>query len=185
MIAGAGAVARSLIHAYSAAFPELRQISVWARRSEQAQKLVDSIQGITAELKVISDLQSAIECADIVSSATSAREAIIEGDWVQPGTHIDLIGSYTPDMREADDKLMAKGRIFVDYRDTTIQCVGDLTQPIANGTITPADIRGDLYELVNGSVQGRKAASDITIFKNGGGAHLDQMIADYVASVVS
>ena len=143
------------------------------------------MQCITTELKVISDLRPVIDSADIVSTATSAREAIIEGDWVQPGTHFDLIGSYTPDMHEADDRLMAKGRIFVDYRDTTIQCVGDLTQSIANGTITAADIRGDLYELVNGSVQGRKTASDITIFKNGGGAHLDLMIDDYVASIVS
>ena len=104
---------------------------------------------------------------------------------MQSGTHIDMIGSYTPDMHEADDILMAKGNIFVDYRDTTIQCMGDLTQPIANGTITAADIRGDLYDLVNGSAQGRRNSSDITIFKNGGAAHLDLMVADYVTRVVS
>lgn len=90
---------------------------------------------------------------------------------MQSTTHIDLIGSYTPDMHEADDILMAKGSIFVDYRDTTIQCMGDLTQPIANGTITAADIRGDLYDLVNGSAQGRRNSSGITIFKNEGDAH--------------
>lgn len=185
VIAGAGSIARSLIYAYSAAFPKLQRISIWARRPEQAEKLVTSIQNITVDLEVVSDLPSAVERADIVSTSTRASKPIINGDWVQPGAHIDLIGSYTPDMREADDTLIAKGAVFVDCRETTIEYVGDLTQPIANGIITAADVLGDLYDLVNASVQGRENDSQITVFKNGGGAHLDLMVANYVANIVS
>lgn len=184
VIAGAGSVARSLIYAYSAAFPKLQHISVWARRPEQAKKLVDSIRGIKADLEVVNNLRSAVENADIVSTSTRASEPIIKGDWIQHGTHVDLIGGYTPDMREADDALISNSSVFVDYRETTINCVGDLTQPIANGVITAADVRGDLYDLVSASVLGRENDSQITVFKNGGGAHLDLMVADYVANVV-
>ncbi len=185
VIAGAGKVARNLIYAYSTAFPKLQRISVWARKSERSKELVDSIQDIEIELKAVSNLQSIIESADIVSTTTRASEPILKGDWVQPGTHIDLIGGYTPAMREADDSLITKGRVFVDCRETTIDYVGDLTQPIASGLITTADVHGDLYDLLNSSVQGRDTPLEITIFKNGGGAHLDLMVADYVANVAS
>lgn len=185
VIAGAGRIARSLIYAYSTAFPKLQRISIWARKPEQAKKLVDSIQDIEIELKAVSNLQPTVESADIVATTTRANQPIIKGDWVQPGTHIDLIGSYTPDMREADDILIKKGSLFVDCRETTIEYVGDLTQPIASGLITVTDVRGDLYDLISTSTLCRETPSEITIFKNGGGAHLDLMVADYVANVAS
>ncbi|MBK5567073.1 ornithine cyclodeaminase [Ensifer sp. SSB1] len=185
LIVGAGAVAKNLARAYSAAFPRLERISIWARRQQQAAELVSSLNDLGPDLSVAEDLTSAAASADIVSSATMAREPIILGRWVRAGTHVDLIGAFTPDMRESDDELIAKAKIYVDFRDTTVSFVGDLTQPIASGVISRTDILGDLYDLVAAGRPVRGSASDITVFKNGGGAHLDLMIANYVAEVVS
>ena len=98
------------------------------------------------------------------------------------GTHVDLVGAFRPDMREADDALMRKGRIFVDNYDTTIAHIGELMIPIASGVISSSNVLGDFYELISGHV-GRRADGDITIFKNGGGAHLDVMTAALMCEI--
>lgn len=183
VIVGAGAVARSLVQAYSAIFPNLEQISIWARRPEQAKALVGSLGKSEIHLAAVVDLKTAVQGADIISSATMAGEPILCGDWIQPGTHIDLIGGFTPNMREADDDLIAKAQVFVDCRETTIDVVGDLTQPIAAGIMTRDDVIGDLYDLANSNLSPRTSEASITVFKNGGGAHLDLMIAAYIARI--
>jgi ornithine cyclodeaminase/alanine dehydrogenase-like protein (mu-crystallin family) len=180
VIAGAGTVAKTLVRAYSAAFPALERIVIWARRAVQAEALVASMQDVGIELVSTHDLRVAVQQADIVASATMATEPLLLGDWIRPGTHVDLIGGFTPTMREADDSLMAKAKIFVDFRHTTIDCVGDLTQPIASGAIARGAVCGDLYDIVHMAAPLRASAEDITVFKNGGGAHLDLMIADYI-----
>lgn len=180
LIAGAGPVAGSLTRAYSAIFPTLERISIWARRPERAEALIDSLTDVEADLAVVADLKTTVQVADIISTATSAREPILFGDWVQPGAHVDLIGAFTPEMREADDTLMAKAQVYVDFRDTTIDVAGDLTQSIGSGAITAEDVRGDLYDLTSAEEPARRDDADITLFKNGGGAHLDLMIAAYV-----
>jgi ornithine cyclodeaminase/alanine dehydrogenase-like protein (mu-crystallin family) len=185
LIVGAGTVAASLARAYSAIFPTLERISIWARRPEQAKALIASLKEVGTELTVTADLKTAARTADIVSTATMSREPILFGDWIRPGTHVDLIGAFTPDMREADDTLMAKGKVFVDCRQTTIDCIGELMQPIAAGAITRSDIRGDLYDLIASTISMRQTSSEITVFKNGGGAHLDLMIATYIANAIA
>lgn len=182
LILGAGAVAASLVEAYSAAFPRLERISVWARRSEQAEALVASLGPVAAPVAAVTDLQAAVEAADIISSATMAREPLILGDWVRPGTHVDLIGAYKADMREADDHLMAKAALYVDSRDTTLGHIGELMMPIASGAISEASVRGDLYDLVALATTARRSPDEVTVFKNGGGAHLDLMIASHIAA---
>ena len=113
------------------------------------------------------------------AAATMASEPIIKGEWVSAGTHVDLVGAFTPHMREADDELMAKACVFVDSRETTLNHIGELIDPIANGAITEKDVLADLYDLADGQ-GGRKSPEDITLFKNGGGAHLDLMTARYI-----
>ena len=103
LIVGAGTVAESLIRAYSAIFPGLEHISIWARRPEQAQALLARMTGITAKLSVAEDLATAAASADIISSATMARMPVLKGEWISPGTHVDLIRAFKADMREADD----------------------------------------------------------------------------------
>ena len=104
----------------------------------------------------------------------------MKGEYLKPGTHLDLVGGYTPETREADDEAARRARIFVDRRETAFDGVGDILQPIANGAIGESDVLGDLYDLAGGAIAGRTSADDITLFKNAGGGHLDLMTAEVV-----
>ncbi len=175
LIVGAGTVARSMIAAYGAAFPGAR-FSVWTRSRTGAAALAASVPGVA----VADDLQVAVGRADIICTATMATEPVVMGDWLRPGQHLDLIGAYTPAMREVDDTAMARARVFVDARATTLHHIGELMDPIRSGAITEADVIADFYDLATGSFA-RRSDDEITIAKNGGGAHLDLMTADYIA----
>jgi ornithine cyclodeaminase len=120
-----------------------------------------------------------VRAADIICTATLATEPLIRGDWLQPGQHLDLIGAYTPAMREVDDRAMARARVFVDARATTIHHIGEIMDPIAHGVMTEADVIADFYD--DPALFARRSADEITIAKNGGGAHLDLMTATYIA----
>ena len=183
LIVGAGAVAASLVGAYTAVLPGIEQVTIWARRPDQAQALVDRVD-TPARLAVATDLHDAMARADIIATTTMAREPVIAGDWVRPGTHVDLIGAYKADMREADDALMARARLFVDSRETTAH-IGELLIPIASGAITAGSVLGDLYDLVRPGAKGRQSDDDTTVFKNGGGARLDLMIASWIIDSLS
>ena len=171
LIVGAGSVAESLIEAFRAWKPDLR-ISVWARRADAAEALAARHSGVTP----VTDLASAVAEAEIVSTCTMAHEPVIAGEWLSPGTHLDLIGAFTPQMREADDSALQRGKLYVDSRATTIPHIGELMIPLASGAITEADVLGDLSDFAAGKVPPRER-DDITIYKNGGGAHLDLMTA--------
>lgn len=179
LIVGAGTVAASLIEAYRAVLPDIDRVTVWARRPDQAQALADRLSDAGLRIKTATDLESALASADIVAASTMARQPILRGDWVRPGTHVDLIGAYKADMREADDALMARAALFVDSRETTSH-IGELLMPLASGAITQASVLGDLYDLVRPEARRRQSDAEITVFKNGGGAHLDLMIASWI-----
>ncbi len=164
LIVGAGTVAASLVEAYSAVYPGIN-ITVWSRTTKHAESLGVNVAG---------NLHRAIEKADIIACATMATEPLVHGEWLVEGQHLDLIGAFKPDMREVDDEAMKRARIFVDSRETTIGHIGELMIPIKNGAIKRKDVLGDLYDLVGGA-EGRTSDKDITLFKNGGGAHLDLM----------
>ncbi|MGP6087810.1 ornithine cyclodeaminase family protein [Antarctobacter jejuensis] len=171
LIVGAGTVGASLIEAYSAGFPKA-EFTVWNRTPDKARAFANE-RGI----KWAEDLEQAVRDADIVSSATMSTDPVLKGDWFQPGQHIDLIGAYRPDMREADDTAIQRCRLFVDSFDTTVGHIGELKIPIANGVITSDDIIADYY--APGRFR-RQNDDEITLFKNGGGAHLDLMCARYI-----
>ncbi len=169
LLVGAGAVARSMVEAYSSVFPDAR-FTVWSRTRQSAEAM---------GLPVADDLEAAVRQADVICSATMATAPLIRGDWLQPGQHIDLIGAYKPGMREVDDTAMARARVFVDSRKTTIHHIGELMDPIASGAITEADIIADFYD--EPALFTRRSEDEITIAKNGGGAHLDLMTSSYIA----
>ncbi len=171
LIVGAGTVGRSLWQAYSAAFP-MAQFNVWNRSADGAERFVRDCPGVT----IAKDLETAVRQADIVTSATMSTHPLIQGAWFQPGQHIDLIGAYRPDMREVDDIALQRARIFVDSYDTTLDHIGELKIPLANGNIQAGDVLSDFYDLAKFERQ----TSDITLFKNGGGAHLDLMTSRYI-----
>lgn len=174
LILGAGVVARSLHAAYSAAFPDA-EFSVWNRTAANAQRMAGDIPG----LAMATDLESAVKAADIITSATMSTESFIRGAWLQPGQHLDLIGAYRPDMRETDDEAFRRASVFVDSFDTTVGHIGELIHPLENGAISRADIRASHYEPAQFT---RSSADEITLFKNGGGAHMDLMTSHYILS---
>ena len=174
LIVGAGTVAASLRQAYGALFPAARFV-VWNRSREGAERLAARFPG----MDVADDLEVAVRGADIITCATMATDPVIKGAWLRPGQHLDLIGAYRPDMREADDTALRRARIFVDSRATTIGHIGELKVPLAHGVIGVGDVLADYYDLESGTFA-RRSGDEITLFKNGGGAHLDLMTARYV-----
>ena len=168
LMVGAGALAPHLIRAYQAIRPQLRQVRVWNRSADKAQAVASAVIGTPAAMA--SDLEAAVRQADIVCCATASHAPLVHGDWLRPGTHLDLVGGFTPAMREADDTAVRRARIFVDSRWFTVEHAGDLTQPIASGAITRDAVRGDLFDLTRGAVSGRDHYRDITLFKSVGTA---------------
>lgn len=172
LIVGAGTVAASLIEAYGALFPAARFL-LWNRNPARAEALAASC---AREIEIAADLQTAVARADIISCATMATEPVVLGAWLRPGQHLDLIGAYRPDMRETDLQALKRARIFLDNRQTVLHHIGELKLPLEAGEISEADITADFYDLPSGAFQ-RSSAEEITLFKNGGGAHLDLMTA--------
>ncbi len=173
LLVGAGAVSRSMVQAYGSLFPAARFV-IWNRSAAGAEAFAAQT-GAT----VASDLQAAVGQADIICTATMSSEPLIKGAWLRPGQHLDLIGAYTPAMREVDDAAMARASVFVDARATTVHHIGEIIDPIAHGAMTEADVRADFYDLASGSFA-RRTDDEITLAKNGGGAHLDLMTAAYI-----
>ncbi len=176
MVIGAGRVAESVIDAYRSHWPEL-DVMVWARKPAQAEALANA-----KGARLATDLPRAVARADIIATATMAKEPVLWGEWLHPGQHIDLIGAFTADMREANDTALQRAKIFVDSRATTVGHIGELMIPLASGAITEAQILGELPDLATGRA-GRHSAQDITLFKNGGGAHLDLMTARLILDI--
>ena len=175
LIVGAGTVAQSLREAYGAAFPSAKFL-VWNRSPAGAEALAAAF----PETVAVPRLSEAVRKADIVTCATMATSPVLEGAWLRPAQHIDLIGAYRADMREADDDAIRSARIFVDSRETVLGHIGELRDPIARGVISSDDVVADYYELE----RFKRAESDLTMFKNGGGAHLDLMTARYILAAV-
>lgn len=173
LIIGAGTVAHSMVEAYSAAFPKAR-FHVWTRSPKSAEDFAAGT-GAVAE----ADLEAAVRKADVIATATMSLEPLVRGAWLKPGTHLDLIGAYRPDMREADDDTFRRARVFVDARATTLHHIGELMAPLASGAIAESDVVADFYDIESGAF-GRRSEDEITLAKNGGGAHLDLMTARYV-----
>jgi len=171
LIVGAGTQGRALHAAYSAVFTQAR-FTVWNRTPKNAE-----IMAAELGINVATDLEQAVRAADIVTSATMSTDPLIMGDWLQPGQHIDLIGAYRPDMREADDSALLKSRVFVDSFDTTIGHIGEINIPLEDSTITRDHLIADYYDLARFT---RQSDDEITLFKNGGGAHLDLMTARHI-----
>ncbi len=172
LIVGAGTVGRSLVEAFGAGFPDAR-ITLWNRTRRRAQDLAASLPGVS----LADDLEQAVRGADIIVTATMSSDPVIRGEWLQPGQHLNLIGAYRPDMRETDDDALRRARIFVDSFDTTLDHIGELKIPLAQGVIAREDVVADFYDL---DAFTRRNEDEITLFKNGGGAHLDLMTSRYI-----
>jgi ornithine cyclodeaminase len=168
LVVGAGAVARVLPEAYRAVRP-IEHVAVWARAPDKAAALADALRADGFDAAAEVDLAAAVAQSDIVSCATLATEPLVHGRWLAPGSHLDLIGSFTPQMREADDDCFAGARLFVDT-DEALRKSGDLLGPLSRGVLDAARRYGTLDDLCSGSLPGRQGPLERTVFKSVGTA---------------
>jgi ornithine cyclodeaminase/alanine dehydrogenase-like protein (mu-crystallin family) len=168
LVVGAGQVARLLPAAYRAVRP-IDRISLWARSPAKAEALAEELQRTGLPARAVRDLEAACGEADIVSCATLATEPVVHGDWLQPGSHLDLIGSFTPAMREADDACFEGASLYVDTEEALSKS-GELLGPMARGVFAASDVRGTLAMLARGEVAGRRSPEERTVFKSVGSA---------------
>lgn len=166
LVVGTGRLSPNLVEAHCAV-RDIDDVVIWGRNAESAAAVVAVLveKGIPARVGL--DLEREARSADIVSCCTLATSPLVLGHWLKPGSHLDLVGAFTPDMREADDIAMARGRIFVDTHEGATRESGEIVQAVRSGAITLADIEGDMAALVRGQA-GRTDARDMTIFKSVG-----------------
>ncbi|MET4449571.1 ornithine cyclodeaminase/alanine dehydrogenase-like protein (mu-crystallin family) [Bradyrhizobium sp. GM2.2] len=172
LMVGTGRLASYLPLAHRAVRP-IERVFVWGRSLDRAQIVADMLARQGLEAIATADLPTAVSTADIISCATTSREPLVAGRHLRPGTHVDLVGAFTREMRETDDDLVCRSRVFVDTYPGALNEAGDLIQAIASGRWHAADICGDLHELTSGARPGRLSCSEITLFKSVGVATED------------
>jgi ornithine cyclodeaminase len=183
LVVGSGHVAVMMAQAWASVRP-IRTVEVWNRRAAGAAALAARLRAEGFEARAVTDLEAAVGRADVVSCATLAEAPLVKGAWLRPGCHLDLIGGYRPDMREADDAAVARARVFIDT-EAALAEAGDLTQPMASGVLRREGVEGDLFALCRGAVAGRRGEDDITLFKSVGSAIEDLAAAALVWGDVS
>ena len=168
LVVGSGRVARELPAAFKAV-RAIDQVLVWSRTAATAEKLAANLRHDGFDAHAAPNLEKSVEQADIISCATLATEPVIHGAWLKPGQHLDLIGSYAPHMREADDEAIRKAKVFIDT-EAALKETGDLIKPLESGALTRSAILGTLYDLAKPGFDARRGPDDITLFKGVGHA---------------
>jgi ornithine cyclodeaminase len=169
LVIGAGALSPFLARAHSAVRP-VKEIAIWNRTRANAAKVVETLTRDGFDARVADDLDAELGAADIVSSATISTEPLVKGARLKPGAHVDLVGGFTPAMREADDDAIRRARVYVDTRAGATKEAGDIVQPLGSGVLTQDGIVADLFELTRGEKTGRQSRDEITLFKSVGAA---------------
>jgi ornithine cyclodeaminase len=183
LVVGAGGLAPHVVEAHTGVRPSIRKVLIWNRNIAKAEALASEFPKGSLEVLAVSGLDDAVAEADIISCVTMATEPLIRGELLKAGAHVDLIGAYRPEMREADNNVVRRaGKMFVDTRNNS-EGSGDVAGPLADGVITRADIVADLFELCSGQNKGRLSPEEITVYKNVGGGHLDMFAARHLLAV--
>jgi ornithine cyclodeaminase len=173
LLVGTGKLAPFMGAAHAALLPQLRRVQVWGRRAAAAQTLAQQLRDQGLPATAVDDLETAARTADVICCATTATAPIVHGAWLQEGTHLDLVGGFTPAMREADDAAVARAAIFVDTLAGALAEAGDLVQPLQRGMIGRDAVLAELAQLVRREHPGRTDARQITLFKSVGTALAD------------
>ena len=168
LMVGTGALAPQLVEAHATVRP-IEKVWIWGRTSAKAAAVAGQLSRPGLEVVPTEAIEIAAQQADVISCATLTFEPLVFGEWLKPGTHLDLVGGFTPERREADDEAVRRSRIFVDTRGA-LEEAGDLAQPIEDGLLRPEDVVADLFELCRGEARGRESAEEITLFKSVGHA---------------
>lgn len=165
LIVGTGALSSELIKAHSSV-RNIKDVYIWGRDKSKALKIVEELKD-DFNIKAIDNIEDEISNVDIISCATLSVEPLIFGKYLRAGQHVDLIGAYKPNMREADDELIKTVDIYIDS-DMAKKETGDIKIPLDTNVIKEEDIKADLFELTRKIKEGRTSDSSITLFKSVG-----------------
>lgn len=179
LVVGAGGLAPHVIQAHLAARPSIERVLIWNRTPARAAATAAALSLPGVQVTATPDLDGAVAQADVICCITMSTVPLVRGALLRPGAHVDLIGAYRPEMREADDDVVRVAQVFVDTR-ANCDGSGDIAAPIARGLLRPQDIAADLFDLCAGRHPGRTDADAITMYKNVGGAHLDLFTARHL-----
>lgn len=179
LMLGTGSLAPFLIQAHKNV-RSIQKVWIWGRNYEKAKKCADQLHHLNLEISPVENYTTIIDQADIISTATLANQPILSGKYLKEGQHLDLVGSFKPDMRETDNTAISKSEVYVDTLEGAPKESGDIFQPIQEGILLPEDINGDLFGLCKGVVQGRQHPKAITLFKSVGHA-----LEDLAAAVLA
>lgn len=177
LVVGTGQLAPEMARAHIAVRP-IRSVAIWGRSPDKAERIAETLRREGVDARASAVLETAARAADVITCATMTTAPLIHGAWLKPGAHLDLVGGYTPDMREADDEAVRRARVFVDTREGTMAGAGDIIQPLRAGVLTEDGIVGDLADLCCGRVEGRRRDDEITLFKSVGTALEDLAAAE-------
>jgi ornithine cyclodeaminase len=169
LVCGTGRLSLNLIEAHCSQ-SQIESVLVWGRSAEKAAETARLAGRLHPRVSVAADLEAAVREADIISCATLSDAPIVQGRWLKPGAHLDLIGAFTPSMRECDDEAVRRASLFVDTFDGALSEGGDLVQPIRAGVIGRDAVKADLFQLARGTHPGRTSDGEITLFKSVGAA---------------
>ena len=169
LVVGTGVLAPHLVRAHASQRP-IEQVTIWGRSLEKAQQIAEQLSDLNLNCQATDKLEPAVKDADLISCATLSKQPLIKGDWLQQGQHVDLVGGFTPLMREADDQCLIRSQVFADTRAGAMIEAGDLCDPLARGVISEKDVRADLFDLARGTHTGRANSGEITLFKSAGTA---------------
>jgi ornithine cyclodeaminase len=169
VMVGAGTLAPYLVRAHMSVRP-ITKVTLWNRTRSRAVQTAFALATGGTEVEVADDLETAVTSADIVSCATLSEKPLLRGAWLKKGTHVDLVGGFTPKMREADDEVVKRARVYVDTRAGAMKEAGDIVQPLRRKVIAKEDVAGDLFDLCRGNAKGRRRKDEITLFKSVGTA---------------
>lgn len=169
LIVGTGKLSLNLVAAYASQFP-LEQISIWGRSVQKSQAIAAELQMSGYPAVAVESLPKAVAAADIISCCTLSEQPLVLGDWLKPGTHLDLIGGFRPTMRETDDAAIRRSKVYVDTLEGATKEAGDIVIPLQTGALTNDGIQADLFQLCCGQRSGRQDVEEITLFKSVGAA---------------
>jgi alanine dehydrogenase len=179
-ILGSGVQGHTHIDAMLAVHP-FEHVVVWSRHTEHARALVDATKSdARTKFSVAKDAESAVRAADVVCTVTAASEPVLRGEWLRPGTHLNVVGSSSPVQREVDTDTVRRARVFTDSVESAINEAGDLIIPMKEGAITGKHVLGEIGQILTKQIPGRRNAEEITLFKSLGLAIEDLACAHYL-----
>lgn len=178
LMVGTGTLSAELIRAHATVRP-IEKVIIWEHTAGKGEQVVERLPDLNLAFSITNNLMETVPMADIISVATMSVDPLIQGEWLREGQHIDTVGAYRTDMREADDKVLRRSEIYIDHNDA-FEETGDLAIPIEKGVIDQSDVKATLFELCRNQQEGRQSKEEITFFKSTGHALEDLSAALFV-----